>query len=264
MLGVRHEPLNPAGRGIVICPSIYMDRIRTYRAEVSLARSLAARGVTVMRFDYRGFGHSDGETADVTYGRMVEDAVAAGDVLRKSGDIDTMAFLGIRIGALVAASVAAKLDDAPLVFWDPILRGKDYFTEAFRALAISRISEGGEVRGTHRSPTTQILERGMVDLLGLPMYRNLYESIEARQLGGELQGRGRSILWVYSGGPIRGTEPPLIAQLRVAGHDVTGVRASLRKNAWWFIGDTGNPFPEAYFIESTLPWLKKQFFETGP
>ena len=49
--------------GVVACPSIYQDLFAGYRDEVLLARSLAARGIAVQRFHYRGAGHSDGDVA---------------------------------------------------------------------------------------------------------------------------------------------------------------------------------------------------------
>ena len=56
----QHRPLGPVTGAVVICPALFVDQLRNYRAEVSLARRLAASGVLVQRFHYRGTGHSDG------------------------------------------------------------------------------------------------------------------------------------------------------------------------------------------------------------
>src|SRR5688572_13786249 len=75
IFGSRTIPLHvPIRGGVVVCPPLFIDIHRTARLEVLLARELAARGLAVQRFSYRGTGFSGGDDADLDVSRMLEDA----------------------------------------------------------------------------------------------------------------------------------------------------------------------------------------------
>jgi alpha-beta hydrolase superfamily lysophospholipase len=74
MFSVLHRPLDSPVAAVVLCPSLYADAIHNYRREVELARALAARGIAVQRFQYRGTGQSDGNDLDITYERLCDDS----------------------------------------------------------------------------------------------------------------------------------------------------------------------------------------------
>ena len=54
-------------------------------AAARIARALTANGIAVMRFDFTGLGHSDGEFANTNFSSNVEDLVAAADHMRNLG-----------------------------------------------------------------------------------------------------------------------------------------------------------------------------------
>ncbi|MEO7385572.1 MAG: hydrolase 1, exosortase A system-associated, partial [Gammaproteobacteria bacterium] len=59
-IGILHEALVPATRGVLIVVGGPQYRIGSHRQFVLLARDLARQGIPVLRFDYRGMGDSDG------------------------------------------------------------------------------------------------------------------------------------------------------------------------------------------------------------
>ncbi|HEX8406060.1 MAG TPA: hydrolase 1, exosortase A system-associated [Duganella sp.] len=60
LVGVLHRPSQPSARGVLIVTGGPQYRVGSHRQFVLLARHLAAAGIPVMRFDYRGMGDSDG------------------------------------------------------------------------------------------------------------------------------------------------------------------------------------------------------------
>lgn len=61
LLGILHLPAQPAKRGVVVVVGGPQYRVGSHRQFVLFARDMAAAGIAVMRFDYRGMGDSAGE-----------------------------------------------------------------------------------------------------------------------------------------------------------------------------------------------------------
>ncbi|PTQ79148.1 exosortase A-associated hydrolase 1 [Nitrosospira multiformis] len=61
LFAILSMPENPSSRGLLIVVGGPQYRVGSHRQFVLLARHLAATGVSVLRFDYRGMGDSDGE-----------------------------------------------------------------------------------------------------------------------------------------------------------------------------------------------------------
>ncbi len=60
LVGVLHRSASPAARGVLLVVGGPQTRVGSHRQFTLLARALAAAGVPVMRFDYRGMGDSGG------------------------------------------------------------------------------------------------------------------------------------------------------------------------------------------------------------
>jgi len=61
LVGILSLPERPLARGVLIVTGGPQYRVGSHRQFALLARSLAARGMAVLRFDYRGMGDSCGE-----------------------------------------------------------------------------------------------------------------------------------------------------------------------------------------------------------
>ena len=85
LIGVLHRPQTPGNltRGVVVVVGGPQYRIGSHRQFVLLARSLAARGTPVLRFDLAGMGDSGGEFAG--FERSAADIRAAIDALQHGG-----------------------------------------------------------------------------------------------------------------------------------------------------------------------------------
>ncbi|MGK5023195.1 hydrolase 1, exosortase A system-associated [Janthinobacterium sp. RB2R34] len=74
LVGILTVPPAPGPRGVLIVTGGPQYRAGSHRQFVLLARFLAARGIAVLRFDYRGMGDSEGELRDY---RSVDADIAA-------------------------------------------------------------------------------------------------------------------------------------------------------------------------------------------
>jgi pimeloyl-ACP methyl ester carboxylesterase len=238
LFGVTYTPAAGASTGVLICPAILSEYDHTYTIDVTLARELARRGVAVHRFHYRGTGHSDGEPAEMTFARMREDALSAGARFGAELGGREPIVLGLRFGALVAASVAGELGASPLVLLEAAVSARRYFREAWRADMMFQINEGG-APATTRDAFPDLLERdGEVDVLGYPVCRALFDSAVERTLQGEAAAlAGRRVL-IVRGGPPGSTRPDQESAaegLRTAGCAVE-VEVLAEPLVWWFQG----------------------------
>lgn len=124
-----HRP--PAGRArrtaVVVCPPFGNEYVLAHRALHVLGGLLSAAGFVTIRPDYSGTGDSDGETEDANLEAWREDLELAAAELRDRCSIEDIAWVGMRVGANLAARCAQEeriLPAAALVLWDPIEDGE--------------------------------------------------------------------------------------------------------------------------------------------
>lgn len=77
LYGIMSVPQQPVARGVLIVVGGPQYRVGSHRQFVLLARYLAKRGISVMRFDCRGMGDSDGDIR--TFEHVGEDLRSATD-----------------------------------------------------------------------------------------------------------------------------------------------------------------------------------------
>ena len=114
------------GRGVVICPPIAHEHIRAHRALRFLAVQLAREGFDVLRFDYFGMGDSAGDSEEARVAHWQADVGAAAEELHALAGTESLAVLGVRFGATLAATAAGLPAVEHLVLWDPVLDGRRY------------------------------------------------------------------------------------------------------------------------------------------
>lgn len=79
-----------------------------------IADGLAEQGIAVLRFDFTGLGHSDGEFANTNFSSNVEDLVCAADYLREAYAAPKI-LIGHSLGGAAVLAGAARVPEAVAV-----------------------------------------------------------------------------------------------------------------------------------------------------
>jgi pimeloyl-ACP methyl ester carboxylesterase len=117
-------------RAVVFCAPWGPEYTFSHGVFRRLALNLAAGGYHVLRFDYFGAGDSAGESTEADLEGWGTDIDTAIDELKSMAGALRVSLVGARIGAALAAEVAARrIDIDRLVLWDPVVVGRSYLDE---------------------------------------------------------------------------------------------------------------------------------------
>jgi alpha-beta hydrolase superfamily lysophospholipase len=150
-----HSPGARLARGaVVLCPPLARERTTAHSTFRLLAEELARGGLVAVRFDYDGTGDSAGDESEPARVQAWLDSLVDAVALARSVSACPVALVGMRMGALLAATALSRVaDDSPveaLVLWDPCPSGRRFVREQ-RALQAVRLTsprtDGAEVPG---------------------------------------------------------------------------------------------------------------------
>jgi uncharacterized protein len=185
LFGVLHRPTVASnGSGFVFCHPFAEEKLWAHRVYVSLARDLAARGHTVLRFDHRGHGDSDGEFQDASVATHLRDIEAAVARLREAcPGLMEVGLLGLRLGGTFAALSAERLPGIDrLVLWDPVVDGARYMQEVLRSNLTSQLAAHGKVLQDRKALVDSLNEGKTINVDGYELGRDFYEQATAINL----------------------------------------------------------------------------------
>ena len=185
-------PGRPDAPVVVHVHGLGVEQITLYRQEVSAARAAAAHGFPVLRYHARGHGDSAGAAADVTLTTLVEDARAAADEAKRRSGRTRVAWLGVRIGALVAAIAggpgSGRDDAAGFALWEPVESPAEFFRQQLRTLLFSQVAGGKKPDATVDQSLARLASEGSLDVLGYTLQRSLVDSLAEASLAASLAG----------------------------------------------------------------------------
>jgi hypothetical protein len=136
---------------------------------VDAADALAERGIASIRFDFRGFGKSDGDTGNFTLDRQNQDAVIALDTLAGTAGVDParIGVMGFSFGAGAAIELAGAQPDRirSLVTWGPV---GDYWADMLdnMGLGVFQRAEQDGIVGIDLGWRTMALKHDFFESLG--------------------------------------------------------------------------------------------------
>lgn len=120
-------------KDVIFLPPFADEMNKARRMMALQARSLAAAGIGCLFVDLYGTGDSHGDFVDARWEIWRSDIKAAINWLRQQGS-QSISFLGLRMGALLAIDLAQKGKEPleKIVLWQPILSGKNMMTQFLR------------------------------------------------------------------------------------------------------------------------------------
>nr|VFJ48753.1 MAG: putative redox protein [Candidatus Kentron sp. DK] len=87
---------------------------RDILAATRISHALATRGFGVLRFDFTGFGDSEGDLAEITFSQHIRDIVSAADYLRENFAAPAL-LVGHSLGGTAVLSAAREIPEAAAV-----------------------------------------------------------------------------------------------------------------------------------------------------
>ncbi len=241
MFGLTYIPSGHPTAGVVICCPLQAEFMRNYRKEVLLARSLAAAGLAVQRFHYRGSGNSEGKLEEATFETLRDDALAATERLVQKTGISSLVFVGARFGGLVAVAAAKAFEGMPVVLWEPVVDPSTYFRDVFRSHLIRKLKEAHQGSTSTETLIEEMRQAGSVKILGWSIGRAIFESAQGHSLEGELGAEPRPIFLIQIGGRDFRSE---YATLVTRWNDMdflVDVHLIAEPVAWWFFDGRWQP-----------------------
>lgn len=268
LLSCVSTPSGDTRAGVVMCPPLHADFAKNYRNEVLLGWALSQAGFAVIRFHYRGQGHSDGDAEDITLDSLRADVRTAVEHLVARTGVSRIAFFGCRLGAFIASTAAALYEGAPLALWEPVVDPSSYLREALRARLIGDIKDDVAQRESAQELALGLKRSGHVDIHGYPIHNKLIESLQGRTLAEELGDGWRPVMFLHMGRgeKMRAEHRTVTDGLTAAGLpvDVHHVSADV---GWWFRGaaqareQVDQLAAEA--VATTTNWMGTKYTEIG-
>jgi putative redox protein len=136
-----------------------------------ISRSLAERGIAVLRFDFTGLGESEGDFTETDFSSNIEDVVAAADFLRERYEAPQI-LVGHSLGGTAALMAAARIQEVRAVATIAAPSDTDHLREllAEKAPAVQQgetaeINLGGRAFRIKRQLLDDLAEHGVHDAI---------------------------------------------------------------------------------------------------
>jgi exosortase A-associated hydrolase 2 len=225
------EPGVPV-RGAVVYIHPFAEEMNKARRMAALqARAMASAGFAVLQIDLAGCGDSSDDFGDASWQDWVDDALLACDRLRRRYEAPLWLW-GLRAGCLIAAE-AARQNGAigGLLFWQPVLSGKQYLRQFLRLKSAGDMLSGEGAKSMERL-RADLAQGHPVEIAGYALAPELARGMESAALA--LPERSLRVEWLEAAGTADGLSPAAAARLeewRGQGHAARG--AAVRGPSFW-------------------------------
>lgn len=242
LFALYHPPTSEHRDGcdVIYVPPFAEEMNRSRRMAALQARALAAAGVGVLALDLFGTGDSAGDFGEARWEIWREDVAAAGDwLVARNGR--PLALWGLRLGALLAAEVAARQPDRfrRLVLWQPVAEGKTMLTQFLRVQLATAMAAGGN-RETTESLRATLAAGRPVEIAGYELAPELAAAIDAARCAACALSPASTVDW-FEVSPSGEAVPSPVAQRAIDAWRAAGVTvetAAVAGQQFWSVQET--------------------------
>ncbi len=162
LFGMLH-PAECGSLAVVMCPPLAEEKKTSYRMFYEQAEAIAAKGISVLRFDYFGTGDSPGGFEENSLDTWSDDIRAASEFMLSETGAEKLCLIGLRLGGTLA--LTCRCDH--LVLWQPIMDVRTYLKANAQRQHIRHKLIDGDSEGVPR-----------MEIDGYPLSEGLIRSME--------------------------------------------------------------------------------------
>lgn len=148
-----------------------------------ISRALTEAGIAVLRFDFTGLGHSEGEFANTNFSSNIDDLIAAADHMRASGSAPDL-LIGHSLGGAAVLAAAGRIEEVRCV------------------VTIGAPADPGHLAHMFRNDAAEIEAKGeaVVSLAGreFTIKQQFLDDIESQSIEACVQNLRRALLVLHS------------------------------------------------------------------
>lgn len=217
----------PVRFAVLHVPAAFEEMNKARRMVAEQARAFARVGGCVVAYDPSGTGDSPGDHADATFARWRDDAICAWSFIRAEFPVPRVLW-GLRLGALLAASLASDEGVAPSVvlLWQPVASGRTFFNQFLRLAAAAEIAGRASATSADKSIRKRLDAGAVVDVAGYGVHPELVSGASALSLD-SIAVPKCAVVWRESTANLP-AEPPAMAVTTANRWSVAGARVDLR------------------------------------
>lgn len=265
LLAVYHPVPNgsPPRAAWVFVHPLFEEKKSAHRILVETARTFAAAGIAVLRFDLAGCGDSQGTIETASPSVWQSNIGLAVQWLSQRMPERPLGVLGLRMGATLALAALPGLAAVQrLILWEPVIDGAAWLRERrrqrlVREMLASGRAHDGTVAGSDR-------ETDSLDVDGFRLSAEWVQAIESlgvERLAGNLCYGGSSLILQIGSAARPGSELETL-QERLRGQDGAAEIRHVRAPPFW---NRLEPQPCPEVAATTLDWLSSTaLFPTPP
>lgn len=190
-----HKARVERAKGAVLYVHPFAEEMNKARRMAALqSRMLVEAGYDVLQIDLFGCGDSSGDFGDATWEIWLSDVLEGCRYLLEVSSA-RLTIWGTRAACLLLAQIAARLTPpVDLLFWQPVISGRQHWQQFMRLKTASEIL-AGEERGKSRDLRRQLVDDGSVEIAGYVVASSLVSRLESAQLVPSCNGSGR-LIWL--------------------------------------------------------------------
>ena len=261
LFAVHHRPVDGVPiRGHVLCVPPFNEEMNRCRSMVALqAQAFGRLGIGTLMIDFLGTGDSTGNYVDARWNIWLENLRVGVNWLNEQPG-GFRGFLGIRLGAILAAEALNSMsaNDAVLMLWQPVVDGKQHFTQFLRMRIAAQMERPHLPKETTNSMREQLATGQSLEVSGYEIHPEFAGALDAARLVSFAPKNNSSVLWLEQAAQ-DATQVAPVSQKVIDGWRSNGANIDVRffegPNFWQVaeraISDSA--------IAATTTWAKQQW-----